>query len=570
MDEEDEDEIKVQAIESNVLCCLFCTVCGPVLDALCALPGVALDDVPASLRTSCLILTVLLGSPSMRTDLKYVLEQRVFIAIILGACAFVGLNQANVAARNADAILALVGTLSCVVAARTNGVMDQTDGSKADGSKSSVSRENMSSFCGAMFFYLGIRVLRHSFALPNEILNFKVSQEDITTRGYGVVNDMVVLGNAFTGSVSIGFGCIVLLNHDLVLNVGSNGLSCIASILSCFAFIGVFLAQTASFISMEKLPALFSSIACDGDVTECTAAYRARRLFVSSNSTSVGWVCAISMAVYSFSSKRKLKTRREHYNRLINIYDFEYIAVVFVCLLAISTVLIFSSGQSNGTPELELIFLLSSIPLCVLGQTFMACVAHSFGQGLYVYTRFDLHNGYDLTYFTHHCLLATLILTILVALLSLFSHILYIVSPKRFFSEPVEKVNGALLTALLSIQVFLTLATMGMSSGYSGIKYEDDKGSWRVSGMEFAVQHCVSLFFVGALWATRFEHNSLTPAWRRLIWFLVPLWLGVFWILAMVTNSDQSPYQAYVDEVSFVVGVSAAAVSWTGCGVFLN
>lgn len=556
--------------EYNVVCCMFCTVCGPVLDALCALPGTTLDDVPGSLRTSCLVLTVLLGSPSMRPDMSYVLEQRVVLAILLGICGFLGLNQADIAARNSDAVFSLIGTLACIVASRTNGAMKQKDDDKND--KSSISRENLSSFCGAIFFYLGTRTLRHSFALPYEIINFKISKDDITTRGYGVVDDMVVLGNAFTGSVSIGFGVIVLLNHDLVLSVGSSGLSCIASILACFAFLGSFLAQMASFCAMERLPALFSSVACDGDATECAAAYRARRLFISSNSTSVGWVCAISMAVYSFSSHRQLKTRRSHYNRLFNIYDFEYMSVFFVCLLACSIVLVFSPGQSSSNgADIELVLLLSSIPLCVSGHTFVACIAHSIGQGMYVYTRFYSHDGYDFTFFTHHCLLATLILTILVAFLSLFSHVLYIVSPQRLFSDPVEKMNGALLTSLLSIQVFLTLATMGMSSGYSGIKYEDDKGSWRVSGMEFTVQHCVSLFFVGALWATRFEQNALTPAWRRLVWFLVPLVLGILWIICISTVTDEgSPYQQYVDEVSFVVGVSSAAISWTGVGIFLH
>ena len=506
----------------------------------------------------------------MRPDTRYVLEQRVVLAILLGICGFLGLNQADIAARNSDAVFSLIGTLACIVASRTNGAMKQKDDDKND--KSSISRENLSSFCGAIFFYLGTRTLRHSFALPYEIINFKISKDDITTRGYGVVDDMVVLGNAFTGSVSIGFGVIVLLNHDLVLNVGSSGLSCIASILACFAFLGSFLAQMASFCAMERLPALFSSVACDGDATECAAAYRARRLFISSNSTSVGWVCAISMAVYSFSSHRQLKTRRSHYNRFVNIYDFEYMSVFFVCLLACSIVLVFSPGQSSSNgADIELVLLLSSIPLCVSGHTFVACIAHSIGQCMYVYTRFYSHDGYDFTFFTHHCLLATLILTILVAFLSLFSHVLYIVSPQRLFSDPVEKMNGALLTSLLSIQVFLTLATMGMSSGYSGIKYDDDKGSWRVSGMEFTVQHCVSLFFVGALWATRFEQNALTPAWRRLVWFLVPLVLGILWIICISTVTDEgSPYQQYVDEVSFVIGVSSAAISWTGVGIFLH
>jgi hypothetical protein len=553
--------------EYNVLCSIFVLVCGPVLDALCALPGAVLDDVPSSLRTSSLVLVVLLGSPAILPDLSFVLEQRAFIAILLASCAFIGLNQAGVSARNSDAVFSLVGTLASIVASRTNGVMEQTEDEKKS------MRENLSSFCGALFFYLGIRTVRHSFALSSEIIEFKISHEDIRVRGYGVSNDMVVVGNAFSGSCCVAFGCICLLNHDLILHVGSAAMSQIAAIMSCFVFLGAFLAQIASFASMERLPALFSDAACNGGMSECAAAYRARRMFTSSNSTSVAWTCSIALAVYSFSHQRRTRTRKDHFHSRVDIYSSESIVLVLGCIFACIVVAFFvDPTRSMDWADIELLLLLVSIPLCILGLPLVSCVLHIAGQVLYVWTRIELHGYYDFTYFTHHSLLATLVFTVFCAFLSTFSYILYATSTRRLYSDPVEKANALFLTALVSVQTFLTLATLGMSAGYTGVLYRDGKGSWRITGYEFTTQHCVSFFFVAAFFATRYEHNTLSITVRRAAWFIFPPLLGLTWLICISAGAapSGSPYSAYVDEVSFLIGISAAVVSWVGIGVFLH
>jgi len=558
--------------EHNVLCCLFACLTGPVLDALCALPGAVLDDVPSSLRTSGLVLTVLLGAPAIRRDAVYVLEQRALLGLLLGSCAFVGLNQAEPTARNADAVFAFVGTLSAVMACSTNGVMQQKDN---DDPKSEVvckSREHLSAFCGALLFYLGMRVLRHSFALSSEILNFKVSHDDINVRGYGVSVDMVVAGNSFAGACTVGFACILLLNHDLIIHVGSAALSNIAGTLACFVFVGAFVAQMASFTSMEQLPALFSASACDGDEGECAAAYRARRLFSASNSTSVSWVCAVALTVYSFSHAKRFKTRREHFEYEADIYSLGSIAAISSAAVCCLAVFLFADpSRSMDWSDLELVLLLISIPVCLLGWPAVGCFVHAAGQAVYVWTRVELYGGYDWAYFTHHSLLATFTLAVSSGCLSLFSYGLYSFDRRRLYSEPVEVANAVLLTALVSTQTFLTLGTLGMTAGYSGVYYSDGKGSWRISGYEFTVQHCVSFFFVACLYGTRYEHETLPVTFRRASWFALPPLLGLTWLVCISAEaSGGSPYHHYVDSASFLIGVSSAAASWTGVGVYLH
>lgn len=558
-------------VETNVLCSLFVCLCGPVFDALCALPGAVLEDVPASLRTTSLALAVLLGASAMRTDGLFVLEQRGILATLLASAAFIGLNQAEVAARNADAVFSFVGTLAAMLAMQQNGAPLKFDSEEQ--AVKCKKREHLSAFCGSMLFYLGMRVVRHAFALSNEILNFKVSHDDINVMGYGVAVDLVAAGNCFAGACTVAFACIVLLNYDLVLHVGSSALSTIASVMSCFVFLGAFVAQMASFAAMEQLPALFSSASCSGEESECSSAYRARRLFLTANSTSVAWVCAIAIVVYAFSHSRRFRSRREHFEYEPSPYSLASISVVSSALFAcLAVLLLVDPTRSMDWSDWELLLLLLSIPVCLLGWPGVACALHAAGQAVYVATRITLHGAYDWSYFTHHSLIATLALTVIVGILSTFSYGLYSVGRRHLYSEPVEIVNSAALTALVSIQTFLTLATLGMSAGYTGVFYEDGKGSWRISGYEFSTQHSVSFFFCAALYGTRYEHDALPTTWRRAAWFVVPPLLGISWMLvvALAAPDHASPYHSYVDAVSFLVGVSSAAASWIGVGVFLH
>lgn len=563
--EPEEEEVAVG--ESNVACTLFVLICGPVFDALCQQPGVVLDDVPSSLRTTSLTLTVLLAAPSLYQDGSFALEQRVVIGGVLVCAGFVGLNKAEAAARNADAVFSLVGTLSAVLASQASGMLllQSGDDLKRRG------RENLSSLCGALFFYLGIRVVRHAFALPNDVINFKVSHDDFTVRGYAYSDDMVVFGSAFSGTISLAFGATILLNHDLVLHMGSAAMSTIAATLSCLVFFGAFLAQVAQFCAMQRMPALFSEAACDGSFGECSAAYRARRMYQSSNSSSVAFVCAVAMATYAFAHTKRFRSRRDHFEHTPDFYSLPSMAAIISTLACCLVVLLYiDPDTSMNWSDVELLLLLISIPTVLLAWPVLGCVVHTAGQALYIWTRVEQTGYFDFTYFTHHSLMATLALTAISAILTAVSYGLYTFNGLRLYSEPVERLNAGAMTALLSVQFFLTTATLGMASGYSGVNYQDQKLSWRVSGFEFSVQHSVSIFFCAALYASRYEHHALPLRWARAAWFTLPPGLGLAWVVCISSATvTGDPYSAYVDTASFLVGVSSAIVSWAGVGVYL-
>jgi hypothetical protein len=563
---ETEDDVSV--IENNTICSLFVLISAVVLDALCALPGAVLDDVPASLRTTSLTLVVMLSAPSISTSRTFLMEQRLVIAALLLTAASIGLNRAEASARNADALFSLIGTVSSIVACATNGTAVRN----ASMQKQKELREHITAFYGALLFYIGARVVRHSVALPSEILSFYVAHDDVETRGYGISNEMTVVGLGFTGTIVAAFGVVVLLNHDLVLHVGSAALSKVAGVLTCFGFLGALVAQLSAYSQMELLPALFGPNACDGPQDECAAAFRARRLFTASTSTSTAWAGVVSMATFSFCCSKRVRTRREHFLFWPDLYTHSYAAVLFASFASLLVIVSYVDVEADMVwADVELLLLVASIPLVIVNFPILGCLAHLSAQIIYIYTRFTLFGYYDTMYFTHWSILATLSLTTLVALMSSISYFLYAFEDQRLYWEGLEHAVAVCIVALVSIHSFLTVGTSGMAAGYTGVYYESGKNSWRMAGYEYCTQHNVSLFFAAALYAVRYEHHALPAAWLKAAWFLPVFVVGSFWITSIAILSDEgSPYEQFVDYGSFVIGMSASAVSWLGLGLFLN
>jgi hypothetical protein len=575
VDTETETEVKQtkyhegNVIESNVLCSLFVCVCGVVLDALYALPGELLDDVPASLRTTSIVLCVILGAPPITKGSTFVLEQRAIAAVLLSIAAFVGLNRAETTARNSDAVFSLVAVLACAVACSTNGAHTQDEANH----RKKLVREHLTAFVAALLFYLGMRTVRHAFALPNEVQGFTVSLDDIQTRGYGVASEIITSANAFSGAITVSFAVITLLNFDLNLHTGSTSVSTIGGTLASFVFASSFVAQLSMFSLFSHLPALFGENACDGTFKDCEAAFRARRLFLCSNTPVVPWVCAITMTTFAFSERRRFENRGQHYNHSPDIYSVPYAGVLISAFVAACTILFFVDVNSGmNWSDVELMLLVISIPFVLFHFPILGTLTHLSGQTVYIATRYTSEIGYSWTYFTHHSLFASTVILLLIAILSFVSFSLYTFRDLRMYSEPVEMATAILSTVLLSVQTFLTLATLGMASGFTGALYRDGKGSWNITGYEYSVQHSVSFFFSAALYAVRYEHRSLKLWQTRAAWLALPPIMGIAWwvCVLVLTTTQHDPYTTFVDVGSFLIGVSAAGVAWLGVGLCLN
>lgn len=556
------------AVESNVRCCLCVCICGVVFDALYALPGVDDNYLPSSLRTTSIVLCVLLGAPPISPDYTFILEQRATTATLLAIAAFVGLNRAETAARNADAVFCLVATSACVLAIGTNGVTAQTDSVRKQG----VVREHLTAFVAAILFYLGMRTIRHAFALPSELQGFTTGHFEPTSI-YGVVSDVITAANAFSGALTVCFAVIMLLNFDLVLHAGAASMSTVAGTLASFVFTSAFVAQLYMFSLLKHMDALFGPTSCDGARDTCEAAFKARRFFLCSNIPALPWVCAIVMATFAYSNRAQFNTRRAHFLYAPEVYTASYLSIVVAFFITFGALLFLVNDVDRvELSDIELMLLLLSIPMVLLHRPITGATTHLSGYIIYISTRVASQTVFSWAYFTHHCIFASAFMLAVLVLLSMISFGLYTIRDERRYAEPVEVATAVLSTALLSVQTFLTLSTLAVASGYTGLYYEPLHGSWTASGYEYSVQHSVSFFFAAAFYASRYEHAQLTRLHTRLAWLAPPPLLGLVWWMYVLIFSEtvHDPYTPYVDIGSFSIGISSVCIAWAGVGICLT
>lgn len=565
----------LESIEGNVLCAASILVSAVTLDALCALPAsLTHENVSTSMRTTSLVLTMLLASPAIaRRHSDHTektppnsnsLVQRGLLGTLLVAAVFFSGNRCRVGGRNADAICSLVGASAIIFASVTNGAT-AGDG-KLTHVQKNVAKEHTSALVGALCFYCGVRVVRNALLIPSEALAFKMQLDSYSTMGLAMASQTVSVLNAFSGACVAGFGGLVLLNHDLVYVLGSKGLCRSAAAISALVFAATLAAQLETFASYAKLPALFGDSACNGDPNVCETAFRARRQFVSMHSTSVQFASTLAIAVYSFCREKKTETRKQLFLQWNDYFNLEGISLLVTCLASLLAVFYYTDINNPSTSNIMLTLLLVSVPVALLNAPISGCLLHCGGQLLYYFERMS-NDTFSLLYYTNLTMLLTSALLGIAAVLMLISHVLYSL-PDRLYSTPVEWLTGACLVVLLSSQLFLTIATLGMTSGMTGASMHVQ--SWINSGIEFNVQHCVSIFFCGALYTVRYEHNILSQAWRAAVWFVPPLATGVVWLIMMQLEASDVVYTHWVDGSSFVIGLCAATVSWVGVGVFLS
>lgn len=566
----------VSHVESNVLCAASLLVTATTLDALCALPAsLNHENVPSSLRTTSLVLSMLLASPviggSHKTHTEKTpprsraIEQRGILTLLLCVAVFFSNNRCSVGGRNADAICTLLGTSAILFAAVSNGATN-ADGDLSEVQKS-VAKEHGSAIVGSLLVYCGIRTVRHAMLMPSEALSFRMEMDDFATQGVSHASHVVATAHALSGSLIAGFGALVLANHDLVFVVGSSGLSRSAAAISTLLFASVLVAQLDTFATFELLPALFGDGACNGDVEVCGVAFRARRHFVSLHSSSLPFACCLAIAAYAFCSEKQQRSRSDSntaYNDPSSLEGISLIGSTIVCIVA---AIYYIDVINPSFADLEMVLLLVSIPLALFNMPVLSGVTHGVGQAIYFYDRIS-KGTFSFLFFTNISMALSIALILLIVLATAASFALYSL-PEKLYVTTLEKITSFTLTSLLSVQVFLTLATCGMASGATGASY-DGVDSWRNSGVEYLIQHQMSVFFAGALYAVRYEHASLSKAWRAAAYFTPPFFVGITWLIVMQVEESDVVYSHWVDAGSFIIGCTASAVSWIGLGLFLH
>jgi len=561
-----EDEEVFEVAEGNVISAGAVFSASIVLDALTALPPTLVVDVPTSLRTTALVLTAIVAAPPVTAE--FLFEQRGLAAVLLVVAAFVGLHQGGVNARIADALYSLLCGSAVLLIFGFSGPKEGERGYDPKGK-----RENLIALAAAFLGYSGSRIVRGALYHPGEVTSFSATHDDIEARGYAMADDLVSCTLVFGGTLCICAAGIILLNHDAIYEEGCKPVASIVAQLSILIFLAAFIVQIACFSRLDEMDALFGDSACAGSVDVCENSFRARRLYTANSSPAALWACAVGLTIFAFPHDRRCRTRRDYFIHTAEEDEEREGAassgnVAFAA--SVVAVLIVYTYADSIWPALELLLLFFSIPTAWYSSTWIACVLHSSGMLIYTVGRLGSPLGFDLSFLTHWYVAATLLITLTLAVTTFVSWLLYssCVSTGRYIVW-LENLTALLIVALVSIQLFLTIASLAIISGYDGSMMTTT--SWRSASLQWATQHSLGFFFAAALVGGRFEpQNERISRWLlRLVWFSVPIVLSSCWAFTLLAFGNHAPYGTTGDAASIVIATLAALLPWALSGVVM-
>ena len=452
------------------------------------------------------------------------------------------------------------------------------------GHDSNGRRENVIALAASFLGYSGMRIVRAGFTHASHVVQFTSTHDDITTRGFGMANDLVASTLVFGGLLCVCASIIVLSNHEAIYTHGCGPICAVMGHLSVLVFTSAFVVQVVTFAKIDDLGVIFGDHACVGGLDTCAASFRARRLYTSNSSAAPLWCCAVGLVSFAFPYNRRCKSRREYFVSTEEEVEVEVeveeggggareaavgsgCVAVFSSVVAVVVVLI-HGDRDNLMPSVELLLLYASIPLAWFGSTTVACALHSLGIALYAAGRLGSVWGFDLSYLTHWFVGCTLLVVMALTLTTFVSWALYASWCSRGkYIVWLDNLSALLLVALVSMQLFLVVASLAIGSGYDG-SFIANAPSWRISSIQWCTQHSISFFFAAALVGGRFEpHNDeISRLTLRATWFALPLLLVSSWFVYLMINSATIPYGASGDALSLGVAFAAAAAPWAVSG----
>ena len=361
-------------LEDGCVCSLAVIVTACVLDPLCGHPGSITNDFPTTFRATSIVLISLLASPPI-TRKSLILEQRLFLGLLVAIAAFAGENRGEFAAKAVDAMFVFLALSSCVI----SGVSTAVSSPKPNDDAKMHTNENLCALFGATLVYIGARLCRESFSSPQETLDFKITKDDFAVRGFALIDELTLATKAINGSLFASVGMIVLLtrrNDKLKYGVPAVASTCKA--VACLTFTTTFVGQFTAFDSMSRLPAIFSADSCLVGAA-CDVATRSRRQHVASQLPLVSLCTTLALGVFSLP-KAHQRTERKH-SILASSEDF----TTFVCLAVATTVPVFILlANPMSQLQAELIASLISVALVASNATILGCCLYLISSVLHV------------------------------------------------------------------------------------------------------------------------------------------------------------------------------------------
>ena len=190
---------------------------------------------------------------------------------------------------------------------------------------------------------------------------------------------------------------------------------------------------------------------------------------------------------------------------------------------------------------------------------------------MYIYNQFVVFGSFDLSWFTHVSLATTFFMLLLVFSLDIVvSWGFHTWKTPHVYINLVE-LRLLVLISVCSVQFYLTLATLGMTSAYDG-SINNDMRSYAMRGLDWTLQHNVSLFFC---WYCMKVFTSNTPCLIHrkklfIAWYAPTLTIGIVWYASLLLLAHEVPYDAGTSQINFIVGVGFVFVPWILAGMKIN
>ena len=539
------------------VCSLAVIVTAFVLDPLCGHPGSITNDFPTTLRATSIVLISLLASPPI-TRKSLILEQRLFLGLLVAIAAFAGENRGEFAAKAVDAMFVFLALSSCVISSVSAAVSSPKPN---DDAKMQTTNENLCALFGATLVYIGARLCREAFFSPQETLDFKITKDDFAVRGFALIDELTLATKAINGALFASVGMIVLLTHNDILKYGVPAVASTCKAIACLTFTTTFVGQFVAFDSMSRLPAIFSADSCLVGAA-CDVATRSRRQHVASQLPLVSLCTTLALGIFSLP-KAHQRTERKH-SIMASSEDF----TTFVCLAVATTVPVFIliAGPNLSQLQVELMFSLIAVALVASNATILGCCLYLISSVLHVSrVTIDFAVITDVSYVTSMACTGVLILIISINTL-LYS------TENRLYSKLSEKTGGVVITLLLSVNTLLFLVSVVLFASSTGA-LRTGNTKLLEDGLTFYLKHFCPVFFAGSLFANRHEVDTLPRSLCRVAWFVPVLALGTVYATAAVSADGSyagyEPVEDFVDVFSFGVGTTSAVVSWAAVGMFV-
>ena len=566
-------------LESNTVAAACVFVLAIAVDALCALPAVGVADVPTSLRVTSLVLVALVAAPPVEAALLF--EQRFGATLLLGAASWIALHNSELHARISDSIYCLVGGWATIGAYAKGGPKPREKGYDAKGQ-----RENVSALAAAFVGYAGMRLVRHGFFHAAEAISFTMEHDDIETRGVAYADDLIAAAQVFGGTVCICVLIIVILNHDVIYDHGCSPVSSVLGMLAVMVFTAAFVAQVAFFAHVDHLDVIFGDASCEGGVEICAATMRARRMHAANSSPASLWACAVGLVIFAFPYARRCQTRGEYYYGKCDEerapkdqYELDIQTAsnatgwVSLVSVAVGALTVISFTDSDSTLRcVELLLLYGSIPLAWFGTSSLATAVHLAGLVIHVIDKTGSVFGFDLSYLTHWSVLITTLLLLVLTVTMAIAQFLYASTCHRGgWVDLVDITTALCLVGLVSVQLLLTLSSLGITASFGGSTVVLGAQSWPAFGMQWSSQHCLTFFFAAALTGARYEpqHPHIGSKALRSAWFALPTLIVIIWIPIVLTAQHGMPYTKVADLSALAVACIGGLVPWAIVGWWL-